>query len=361
MNVTGDDVTGVIGGGGVLSLEERAVSVVFMGTSDFAVSILRALAASHNYHISLVLTRPDAISGRGKSLVPSPVKLCAEELSIPVITPRSFYLPKQDSTKAIDTELQLQIKAHEPDFIVVASYGMILPQQVLDIPQFGSINVHSSLLPRWRGAAPIQRAILAGDEYSGVSIMRMEAGLDTGAVCRTAEIPLAGKNAQELTLELAELGARLLLAALPQIANGTARWQEQPEEGVSYADKIDKVELILNPNDSAVTNIRRVLASTPQAPARCLIGERAVAILRVSSAAGLDTDPTGNSVRYLDGRLILSTIDGYFEVIALKPDGKREMNASSFVTGFRELQKGAQGTPEAQAQVRWSSIKRETT
>ena len=356
------------------------MNIVFMGTSDFAVPILRALVTNHKYHVRLVVTRPDAVSGRGAGLVASPIKRYAEELSIPVITPRSFYLPKHlidasfgnpdnnlradaATKRIIDAGLLSQINACEPDFIVVASYGMILPQQILDIPQYGCINVHASLLPRWRGAAPIQRAILAGETHSGVSIMRMEAGLDTGAVCSVATTLLGGKTAQELTDELSAMGAHLLLEALPQIASGVAVWQEQPSEGITYADKIDKAELDLDPGDSAMCNIRRVLASTPQAQARCMIGERSISILRASLAAGIDTDPAGNSVRYLDSRLILSTIDGCFEVISLKPDGKKEMDASSFVSGFRDLQKGAQGTEGtegAQGQVRWSAIKRET-
>ena len=332
------------------------MNIVFMGTSKFAVPVLRALAigldkGEQAYSVKLVVTRPDAASGRGKALIPSPVRVYAEELAIPVITPQKV---------SFNAELESHIASLEPDFIVVAAYGKIIPQQILDIPRFGCVNIHASLLPRWRGAAPIQRAILAGDAVTGVSIMRMEAGLDTGAVCSFAVTPLAGRNARELTAELASKGAELLLEALPGIQSGTVTWLEQPEEGVTYADKVDKAELALSPAVSVQTNIRRVLASTLQAPARCLIGERVARSVTILGAepvtsgveARIDTSAPGR-VFSLNNQLIFTTVDGSFAVTSLKPDGKKAMDAGAFVAGFRELQKGSQTS------VSWSAIERE--
>ncbi|MCL1846815.1 MAG: methionyl-tRNA formyltransferase [Coriobacteriia bacterium] len=312
------------------------MNVVFMGTSDFAVPALRALAAADSFTVKLVLTRPDAASGRGKALLPSPVRAAATELGIPVITPLNL---------TADPEALSLIAATEPDFLVVAAYGMLLPQQLLDLPRYGSINIHASLLPRWRGAAPIQRALLAGDEKSGVSIMRMEASLDTGPVCSVATTPLTGKNAQQLSAELAELGAELLLEALPRIVDGSIFWQTQPQEGVTYANKIKKSELDLSPDSSATINIRKVLASTPQAPARCVLGERPVTILAATPTA--ETLSPGTAY-YKDGQLILATAEGSFAVTSLKPDGKRAMTAPAFAAGYKPLQ-----TP-----IPWSDLKR---
>jgi methionyl-tRNA formyltransferase len=378
-----------------------------MGTPEFAVLALRALAAdeSGRLAVELVFTRPDAASGRGKALIPSPVRICAEELGIPVVAPQSFYaMAKAPDTqtqaqtqgdgsfvlpsplgsarvaaappppvplfnvrgeRVVNAELIARIAAVEPDFIVVAAYGMILPRQVLELPRFGCVNIHASLLPRWRGAAPIQRAILAGDKRVGVSIMRMEEGLDTGAYCAVASTPAGEKNTVELTVELAALGANLLLETLPRIANSAAVWTEQDARGVTYADKVDKRELALDPAVCAKANVRKVLASTPQAPARCIICGKPVTVLAAAKSdagqgmrqpvgqgaapcvtpGGRDHDPPplhSCSVSFCDRRLLLATVDGSFEVLALKPDGKKEMAAHAFAVGIKELQKGSE-------------------
>ena len=189
--------------------------VVFMGTPAFAATILDDLAEQHD--VAAVYTRPDAVRGRGKRLEPSPVKAAAERRGLRVLTPRTLR----------DEAAQRELASFAPDVICVAAYGAILPKEVLDIPRFGCLNVHASLLPRWRGAAPIERAILAGVEEAGVCIMRMEEGLDTGAycVCRTAIVD--GKSASELTDELADLGSHALLTALVHVERGAAEWTEQ--------------------------------------------------------------------------------------------------------------------------------------
>lgn len=237
--------------------------VVFMGTPRFAAEILDELAEFHE--IAAVYTRPDAVRGRGKALVPSPVKEVAERRGLPVRTPRTLR----------DAAVLSELAAFAPDAICVAAYGAILPKEVLDLPPFGCLNVHGSLLPRWRGAAPIERAILAGDEEIGVCIMAMEEGLDTGDYCVCRSLPAGSRTAAELTEELAALGASALLTALAQAEGGNLRWVAQDEALVTYAEKIAKGELNLDPAESAVANDRRVRASGAAHPARAVVAGRA--------------------------------------------------------------------------------------
>ena len=201
--------------------------VVFMGTPDFAVPSLRALAAGHQ--VVLCVTRPDAVRGRGKRLEPSPVKAAALELGVPV-----------EEAKRVSPELIQQIADLAPDVIAVAAYGAILPDALFPVAPLGCVNVHGSLLPRWRGAAPIQRAILAGDERVGISIMRIAHDLDAGAYCRQASTPVGEKPCGQIMQELAELGARELVAALDELAAGTAVWTEQDQALVTFSPKISK-------------------------------------------------------------------------------------------------------------------------
>jgi methionyl-tRNA formyltransferase len=345
------------------------MNVVFAGTPSFALPALQALAGDKSgpFAVPLVLTRPDAASGRGRALLPSPVAQCAEELGIPCLRPRSFFcapvpLPQPlfnlRGERLIDAELLARIAAAEPDLVVVAAYGAILPRQVLDLPRHGCINIHASLLPRWRGAAPVQRAILAGDEQAGVCIMRMEEGLDTGPFCAVASTPVAQKGARELTDELAVLGAGLLTSALPRIVAGDAAWQEQDEAQVTYADKVGKRELALDPADTVATNLRRVRASTPQAPARCVLAGRPITVVEAGEQTGLARGaglPQGTA-QFLEGRLVLSAADGAFGLVALKPDGKKEMPAAAFALGIKEFQgRGLGGQQVRQAQAQGSA------
>ena len=240
--------------------------IVFMGTPDFAVPSLRALAAAHE--VPLVLTRPDAVRGRGRKLVPSPVKAAALELGIEVV-----------ETKRITPEVLEQITAAKPDLIAVAAFGCILPDSVLSLAPCGCVNVHASLLPRWRGAAPIQRAVLEGDERAGVSIMEVVHELDAGAYCRQASVEVGDKDCATVMAELAELGARELLAAVPSLADGSVEWTEQDESLVTYAAKVEKHEMLLDPADDALRNVRRVRASLDAAPARLVVGGKGVRAL----------------------------------------------------------------------------------
>ena len=304
---------------------ERMVQmrVVFMGTPAFAVPSLKALAAEHE--VALVLTRPDAVRSRGKKLEPSPVKAAAVELGLPVLEANRCTPEVLDALRAV-----------KADVFCVAAYGCILPDEVLTMAPLGCVNVHASLLPRWRGAAPIQRSILAGDAETGVSIMRIGHGVDTGAYCAQASCTVPGKTADKLTAELADLGGELLVRTLPALADGTAAWTEQDESLVTHAAKISKVELRLDPAASAIDNVRRVLASSDTAPARCELADKAVRVT-AAALAGHETVPVKPGAFSITGkRLYLGCADGAFEVTSLKPDGKREMPATAWAAGQRE-------------------------
>src|SRR5512147_1011647 len=205
--------------------------LVFMGSPDFALPTLQTL--SEHYEVVGVVTQPDRASGRGRELKPPPVKLLAQELKIPVIQPEKLRQP----------EAMEQLRLWKPDLIVVAAFGQILKKDVLDLPRFGSINVHASLLPRWRGAAPINAAILHGDEETGVTIMKMDVGLDTGPILSQRSIRLTPDDtAGSVTESLSHLGADLLLETLPDYLSGKIQPLPQPEEGATYAPMLKKEE-----------------------------------------------------------------------------------------------------------------------
>ena len=224
--------------------------LIFMGTPEFAVPTLDALVAA-GHEVVAVYSQPPRPANRGKRLTPSVVHARAEELGLAVRTPVSL--------KGADE--QAAFAALNADAAIVAAYGLLLPQAILDAPRHGCLNVHGSLLPRWRGAAPVQRAILAGDAETGVMVMQMEAGLDTGPVSATARTPVDGKTAGELTAELARLGARLMVEVLADIDSHPA--VAQPEDGVTYARKIDKSEARLDFLTSAVQVERQIRAFAP--------------------------------------------------------------------------------------------------
>ena len=296
--------------------------IVFMGTPAFAVPSLRALAGAHD--VRLVLTRPDAVRGRGKRLEPSAVKAAATELGIDVL-----------ETKRITDDVMAVIRAAEPDVIVVAAFGCILPDAVLEAAPLGCVNVHASSLPRWRGAAPIQRAILSGDARAGVSIMRVVHELDAGAYCRQADVEVGEKSCPQVMGELAELGARELLAALDQMADGTAVWVEQDESKVTYAKKVEKAEMLLDPAATALDNRRRVQTSLDAAPARMAVAGKGV---RVLAARVAEEGVAQGEVLVRHGRVIAGCADGAIELLRVKPDGKREMEASAWAAGLHQSQ-----------------------
>jgi methionyl-tRNA formyltransferase len=304
------------------------VNIVFMGTPTFALPTLEVLA--ERYHVHAVFTRPDAVSHRGSKPLPSLVKARALELGIPVHTPRSFFSHYEDGSpvfdthgqRVIDAEALAALAAYQPNAIVVAAYGLILPAEVLALPTAACVNVHASLLPRWRGAAPIQRAILAGDKKTGVSIMRMEVGLDTGPFCLRGSLSALGKNYQELIVELGELGSRLIGEVLPTIVCGSARWIEQDERLVTYANKVEKGSIDLDPTLNAAENINRVRASSHHARCRSVILGQPAMIL----AARVAHTPNSRD-------LFFECADGPIEITELKPDGRRAMSGRAFKAG----------------------------
>lgn len=306
--------------------------IVFMGTPDFAANILYELQEHHE--IAAVYTRPDAVRGRGKALEPSPVKKTALRAGIPVFEPRTLR----------DADETARLAALRPDAICVAAYGMILPQEVLDIPRYGCLNVHASLLPKYRGAAPIERAILAGEREAGVCIMRMEAGLDTGDYCISRACEIGDMDCTRLTEELADKGARALISALYELEHGAVRWTVQDEAQATYAEKIAKGELDADPSQPVATNLRRIRASSAAHPSRCTIAGKSVT---VTAAALPDAQmpPEAAAARpgavvFAAKRLFLGCADGPVEVRAVKPDGKKEMTAAAFASGVQDIKSG---------------------
>ena len=307
------------------------MNIVFMGTPTLALPTLNALFEAHE--VSAVFSRPDAVSHRGKKLMPSLVKARALELDIPVYTPKSFYakldnndpLMSSHGGRVVDAEIVAEIEKYAPDLIIVVAYGMLLPAEILNIPQYGCLNLHASLLPRWRGAAPIQRALLAGDEHTGISVMRMEVGLDTGPYCLQASTPMAGKNYQELIVEMGEMGAELLVPSLNRIAAGELAWTQQEEGLITYADKVTKGSIDLDASLLVEQNYNRVRASSHHARCRATLYGKPMMILEARPAQ--EVTHKG---------LYFECSNGLLEITMLKPDGSREMSGAAFLAGRRK-------------------------
>ncbi|WP_016747293.1 methionyl-tRNA formyltransferase [Rhizorhabdus wittichii] len=292
--------------------------IAFMGTPDFAVPTLDALVAA-GHELAAVYCQPPRPAGRGKALMPSPVQRRAEELGIPVRHPVTLR----------DAEAQAEVAAFALDVAVVAAYGLILPQPILDAPRHGCLNVHGSLLPRWRGAAPVQRAILAGDAMTGVTIMQMERGLDTGPMLATVETPVDGKTAGELTDELARSGAALMVEVLADLpAHPTV---VQPEEGVTYAAKIDKAESRIDFAEAAGQIERQVRAFNP-APGAWFEhqGER----IRILACEAVDRHGPEAPGAVIDDALTIACIDGAIRPTRVQRAGKAAMSAGELLRGF---------------------------
>jgi methionyl-tRNA formyltransferase len=296
--------------------------LVFAGTPGFAVAPLEAVAAA-GHSIGAVLTQPDRPAGRGLAPAASPVKQVAERLGIPVLQPATLK----------DRAVQARLAELAPDALVVAAYGLILPQAVLDLPRLGALNVHASLLPRWRGAAPIQRALLAGDRVTGISIMQMDAGLDTGPVLLREELRIDPEDTSgTLHDKLAALGARLVVAALDGLARGTLRATPQPTEGVSYAAKIEKRETRLDWSRSAAEAERQVRAFNPEpgAAARVRGTQLKVWRARVIEARGAP----GTVVAAGAEGIAVACADGALRLEELQRSGGRRLAAAAFLRGF---------------------------
>lgn len=290
--------------------------IAFMGTPDFAVPTLDALIGA-GHEVAAVYSQPPRPAGRGKALQPSPVQRRAEAAGIDVMTPLTLR----------DPEAQAAFAALGLDVAVVAAYGLILPEPILSAPRLGCLNVHASLLPRWRGAAPIQRAILAGDAQTGVCIMGMEKGLDTGPVHARAATPIERKTAGELTAELAEIGGALMVDVLELI--GTIVPQPQPEDGVTYAAKIDKAEAKLDFARPADEVERQVRAFNPVPGAWFGYGDERIKIL----AADI-VDQFGAAATVLDEALTIGCNGGAIRPTLVQRAGRGAMTPAELLRGF---------------------------
>lgn len=300
------------------------LDIVFMGTPDFSVPVLDALVAA-GHRVIAVYSQPPRPAGRGLAELKSPVHRRAEALGIPVRTPKNF---KTDEDRATFADLKA-------DAAVVVAYGLLLPAAVLDAPRLGCFNVHASKLPRWRGAAPIQRAIMAGDAVTAVNIMRMDEGLDTGPVCLARDVAITPyTTAGELHDELSALGAELMVEALGELEAGTLRAVPQPQEGVTYAAKIDKRETRIDFAKAAtdVANHIRGLSPFPGAWFEANLGGKPerIKVLRASAIA-----KNGEPGVLLDVDLTIACGDGAVRIEELQRAGKQPMKAADFLRGAR--------------------------
>ena len=296
--------------------------IVFMGTPDFSVPTLRALVEA-GHEIAAVYTQPPRPAGRGKQERKSPVQLAAEQLRIAVCHPTSLR----------DLDAQADFHAHEAELAVVVAYGLILPKAVLEAPRRGCLNVHASLLPRWRGAAPIQRAILAGDHVTGVTIMRMERGLDTGPTLASARVPVEDKTSGELHAELAEIGARLMVETLEQLDQ--LKPEPQPELGATYAAKIDKAEARIDWSKPAseVHNLIRGLSPFPGAWFELSLNGTPTRIKALRSTLGQGSGTPGT----LLDNLTIACGSGAVRLTQVQREGKGAMDAATFLRGAGTL------------------------
>ncbi len=290
--------------------------IIFMGTPDFAVPSLNALVAD-GHEVVAAYTQPPRRAGRGKSLTPSPVQKRAEALGIEVRHPVSLRNAEENAAFA----------AIDADVAVVAAFGLILPQAILDAPTYGCINVHASLLPRWRGAAPIHRAILAGDAETGVTIMRMEAGLDTGPMLATIATGVGVKNIGQLTEELATIGAARLIEVLADLSAFAP--VPQPETGILYAPKIDKSESRLDFVTSASQVVRQIQAFAPNA-----YFERADERVRILEAEALITPDSARPGSVIDESLIIACNPGAIRPTLVQRAGRAVMTPDELLRGF---------------------------
>ncbi|WP_209347090.1 methionyl-tRNA formyltransferase [Pontixanthobacter sp. CEM42] len=289
--------------------------IIFMGTPDFAVPTLVALhEAGHT--IVAAYTQPPRRAGRGKKLQPSPVQIEAEVRGIEVRCPTSLKKPEEQEAFA----------ALKPDIAVVAAYGMILPQAVLDIPANGCLNVHASILPRWRGAAPIHRAIMAGDPGTGVTIMQMEAGLDTGPMLATVRTPIEDKTTGELTEELAELGAQLMVGTLRELKNHTPVAQDDSE--ATHAPKIDKAEAKIDWSQPAEVIERKIRGLAPFPGAWFELDGERVKVLKAEVV-----EATGVAGNTIDDQLTIVCGEAALRPARIQRAGKPKMDVEEFLRG----------------------------
>jgi methionyl-tRNA formyltransferase len=299
--------------------------LIFMGTPEFAVAPLLALHAA-GHKIAACYTQPPRPAGRGQQLRTSPVQLAAEQLRIPVLSPRSLK----------SEEAQAEFAAFAPDLAIVAAYGLILPAKILAIPKLGCVNIHASLLPRWRGAAPIQRAIMAGDAVSGITLMQMDVGLDTGAVLTQSTLALAvDETASSLHDRLMIMGAEMIVPLVTSLAKGAVPAQPQPEIGVTYAHKLEKSEGAIDWCQSATMLDRQIRALTPWPSCFFRYGDEMIKILSCTPSSG-----SGQAGELLDpANCLVACGEGALSLRTVQRAGKAPISGSDFINGLR-LPKG---------------------
>lgn len=305
------------------------LKVVFMGTPDFAVVTFNALVKA-GYDVRLAVTQPDSRKGRGKKIVPTPVKAAAEAAGVPVAQPAKV---------KGNEEFLSQLRDIAPDIIIVAAYGKILPPDLLNIPRLGCVNIHASLLPRFRGAAPVQRVIMEGDEKTGVTLMHMAEGLDTGDMIASASIDIGRKNAGQLFDELAELGARLLIDTLPKIADGSADRIPQDDSLSCYAPMIEKSEGRIDFTRDAAYIDRHIRGMSPSPGA---FTDYEGARMKIKEAEPLDDDDSaapGTIVSVGNEGIKVSCGSGSLLITQIQMPGKKQMKVSDYLRG-NSIEKG---------------------
>lgn len=297
------------------------MNIIYMGTPDFAVPALKKLASS-NHTVSAVFTQPDKPRGRKMIMTPPDVKVCAQELGIPVYQPDSM-----KSQEALEI-----INKYNPDVIVVAAYGKILPQAVLDTPKYGCVNIHGSLLPKYRGASPIQQAVLNGDKITGITTMLMDAGLDTGDVLMTSKTEIGeNETSGELFDRLALLGGELILETLSALESGTAVPKKQDEGLATHAAKIDKSFCPIDFSKPAAEVHNKVRGLNPWPVATSKIGEKNVKIYTTRLCNKTGTSGTIISIK----PLIIACGEGSVEITEIQPEGRKRMSAEAFTAGHQ--------------------------
>lgn len=300
---------------------QQPLRIVFAGTPIFAAEILQQLITA-NYEIIAVYTQPDKPAGRGQKLTASPVKQLAMQHQIQVFQPKTLR----------DVEAQAQLAALKPDVMIVAAYGLILPQVVLDIPLQGCINVHASILPRWRGAAPIQRAILAGDTETGITIMQMEAGLDTGPMLYKAVCSINDDdNSQTLHDKLAVLGGQALLTALTMLQQGIVQPEIQNDSLACYANKIEKQEATIDWQQSAISISQKIRGFNPWPMAHTRIGEEVVKIGQATVITETSDKKPGTILQATKQGIDIATGNGIVRLLALQLPGHKMLSAADIL------------------------------